>query len=101
MTRFGAFTDGVGIFHGHIMYDADHKAMFMTRSDIGGIVHPEMSITFVPLNFFVAVTSAAFIDTHVWHPTSIYHNVIRVALLVGSDAATVGQVRLEEESTGL
>jgi len=101
MTVFGRFSDGSNEFQGFVMYDVNGEPMIMVRSDREGIIHPLVQAVFVPSNSFTPVTSGTFVTTHRLNPISIYYDVLRVAVQVGSDAATTGEVRLREVNSGL
>lgn len=97
---FGTFGDAHGTFEGFVMYDGSGHSMFMTRADKPGIIHPELSPTWILDNQYVPVNSGSYVTVARWNPRSIYHEVIDTVIPVGSDAATVGEIRLLEVSTG-
>ncbi len=98
MRLFGGF----GSFFGDVEYDGSGNSVLMVRDDKDGLVKPDIHLSLYPRRGFgsgveyIPVSAAAF--TKVWSGSfrRAYHDVYRVALVVTSDAATVGQVRLRE-----
>lgn len=97
---FGTFGDSHGTFEGFVIYDGATHSMFMTRADKPGIIHPELSPTWVLDNQYIPVTSATYVTVARWNPRSIYHEVLDTVIPVGSDPGTVGEIRLIELHTG-
>lgn len=98
---FGKLASSTDQFEGFVFYDSNDHAMFMVRSDKPGIVHPEFQASWTMNNELVAVTGGTFAWVAAINPRSIYHEVLSVVVPVGSDAGTVGELRLRETRTGL
>lgn len=101
ITIFGTFgAEGIDDFIGFVQYDGLEHAQFMTRSDKPGIILPEWQINWVKKENFVTMNGAVFDWAFVVNPRTIHHEAMRVRFRVDSTGDAVGEVRLQEMSTG-